>query len=183
MPEAAVRLRPATVEDAATMAEIHVGAWQTAFRGIVPDELLNALRPEEIVVRYREPLAANDAAAQRFTVAVSDRAVIGLVRCAATRDGDEDPACVGEVRSLYVRPRYWRQGVGRRLLHAAIEQLVADGFDTATLWTLTASKQARAFYEALGWRLDGAVTEWEGVPRVRYRAQLSAANSVAGPAT
>ena len=51
--------------------------------------------------------------------------------------------------------------MGRTLLHAAVEGLAADGFDTATLWTLADSEAARAFYEALGWRPDGAVSVWE----------------------
>lgn len=47
MPAEAVRLRRATVADAAAIAEISVRAWQTAFRGIVPDERLDAMRVEQ----------------------------------------------------------------------------------------------------------------------------------------
>ena len=74
--------------------------------------------------------------------------------------------------------------MGRRLLHAAIAELAADGFETATLWTLADSEASRAFYEAQGWRTDGAVVEWEdwdGVPLVRYRKRLPAAGSGSDP--
>jgi len=94
----AVRLRAATVADAAAMAEAHVRAWQTAFRGIVP----------------------------------------------------------------------------------------ADGYDTATLWTLAACESTRAFYEAQGWWTDGVVTPWEdwdGVPLVRYCMTLPTANPKSAPRT
>lgn len=179
-----MRLRPATVADAAAMAEAHVRAWQTAFRGIVPDERLDALRVERSADRFRKKLAPAESASQRFVVAVSDGTVLGFVGFGTTRDEDVDSARVGEVHGLYVHPKHWRRGVGRRLLHAAVEGLAADGFETATLWTLADSEASRAFYEAQGWRTDGTVVEWEdwdSVPLVRYRIRLPADGSGSDP--
>ncbi len=181
-PANAVRLRAATVADAEAIAEAHARAWQTAFRGIVPDELLDALRPEVSADRHRERLTSENPAGHPYVVAECDRTVIGFVGFGATRD--EDAARVGEVRALYVHPAHWRRGVGRRLLHAAMEEMAADGFDTATLWTLADSEQSRAFCEALGWCTDGAVVEWEdwdGVPLVRYRTRLPMSDSGSDP--
>ena len=180
----AVHLRPATVADAAAIAEIHVRAWQTAFRGIVSDDRLDTLRVERGVNRYRQKLAPAEAAKQRFVVAESGDAVLGFVGFGTTRDEDVDPARVSEVHGLYVHPNHWRRGVGRRLLHAAVEELATDGFEAATLWTLADSEASRAFYEAQGWRTDGAIVEWEdwdGVPLVRYRKTLPAAGSGSDP--
>ena len=170
-----MRLRPATVADAAAIAEVHVRAWQTAFRGIVSDDRLDAMRVERGVNRFRQKLAPAQSANQRFVVAESGDTVLGFVGFGTTRDEDEDPTRTAEVRGLYVHPEHWRRGVGRRLLHAAVAELAADGFETVTLWTLADSEASRAFYEALGWRTDGAVRAWEdwdGVPLVRYRAEL-----------
>ena len=172
-----MRLRPATAADAEAIAEVHVRAWQTAFRGVVPDERLDAMRVERGDSRFREYLAPAASTGHRFVVAESARAVLGFVGFGTTRDEDADPARVAEVRGLYVHPAHWRRGVGRRLLHAAVEELAADGFETATLWTLAESEASRAFYEAQGWRPDGTVTAWEdwdGVPLVRYRIRLPA---------
>ena len=179
----AVHLRAATVADSAAIAEINVCAWQTAFRGIVADERLDSMRAKQRAARFREYLAPAESADQRFVVAVSDRAVIGFVGFGATRDEDEDPAHVGEVRGLYVHPAQWRRGVGRQLLHAAVENLADDGYCSATLWTLADSEASRAFYEALGWRTDGTVSVWEdreGLQLVRYRTELSIAGSGSG---
>lgn len=170
-----MQLRAATVADAAAIAEIHVRAWQTAFRGIVPDDRLDALRVEQRTDRFRQHLAPAESANQRFILAVSGGAALGFVGFGTTRDEDVDPARVAEVHGLYVHPAHWRRGVGRRLLQAAIDELAADGYDTATLWTLAACEPTRAFYEAQGWCTDGVVTaweDWEGVPLVRYRMTL-----------
>ena len=93
---------------------------------------------------------------------------------------------MGEVRGLYVHPAQWRRGVGRQLLHAAVENLADDGFCSATLWTLADSEASRAFYEALGWRTDGTVSvweDWEGLQLVRYRTRLPVAEPESGPAS
>ena len=180
----AVHLRPATEADAAAIAEVHVRAWQTAFRGIVSDDRLDAMRVERGVDRFRQKLAPAESANQRFVVAGSGDTVLGFVGFGTTRDEDVDPTLTAEVRGLYVHPTHWRRGVGRRLLHAAVGELAADGFETATLWTLADSEASRAFYEAQGWRTDGAIVEWEdwdGVPLVRYRKTLPAAGSGSDP--
>ena len=181
----AVRLRPATVADAAAIAEVHLRAWQTAFRGIVSDDRLDAMRVERGVDRFRRKLAPADSAGQRFVVAESGDTVLGFVGFGTTRDEDVDPARVSEVHGLYVHPKHWRRGVGRRLLHAAVAELAGDGFKTATLWTLADSEASRAFYEAQGWRTDGEIVEWEdwdGVPLVRYRIDLPQADPREGAA-
>ncbi len=179
-----MRLRPAAVADAAAIAEVHVRAWQTAFRGIVSDERLDAMRVERGVDRFRQKLAPAESAHQRFIIAESGDTVLGFVGFGTTRDEDVEPARTAEVRGLYVHPEHWRRGVGRRLLHAAVAELAADGFETVTLWTLADSEASRAFYEAQGWRTDGVVVEWEdweGVRRVRYCKTLPAGGSGSDP--
>ena len=166
------------------MAEVHVRAWQSAFRGIVPDERLDALRVERSADRFRGYLAPAEAADQRFILAVSGDTALGFVGFGTTRDEDVDSARVAEVRGLYVHPAHWRRGVGRRLLGAAVDALAADGFEAATLWTLADSEASRAFYEAQGWRTDGVVTPWEdwdGVPLVRYCMTLPTGEPEAAP--
>ena len=181
-----VQLRAATVADAAAIAAVHVPAWQSAFRGLVSDERLDSMRVEQGADRFRQYLAPAEPTGQRFVVAVSGGTVLGFVGFGTTRDEDVDPARVAEVQGLYVHPMHWRRGVGRRLLHAAVTELAADGFDTATLWTLAESEVSRAFYEAQGWCTDGVVTAWEdwdGVPLVRYRTGLPMADPGAGPSS
>jgi GNAT superfamily N-acetyltransferase len=103
--------------------------------------------------------------------------LVGFANLCPTRDNDQDPACVGEVASFYVSPEVWGQGVGRVLMEASCETLTAAGFATATLWVLDSNARAIGFYQALGWRDDGAVKDdvMGGVQirDLRYRRTLA----------
>jgi GNAT superfamily N-acetyltransferase len=79
----------------------------------------------------------------------------------------------GELYALNVHPDHWRGGIGTALLqyvHAGLEDL---GFRNAILWMHPGNERARRFYEARGWRDDGAERDIEifgiTVPITRYR--------------
>jgi GNAT superfamily N-acetyltransferase len=83
---------------------------------------------------------------------------------------------VGEVRSFFVSPSAWRQGVGAALMAVVLEELTGLGFEQATLWSFEDNARANAFYERQGFERDGTTrTEevWAHVPEVRYRRTLS----------
>ena len=44
-------VRTAQPDDAAAVAEVHVRAWQAAYRGLMADEFLDSLRPEDRAAR------------------------------------------------------------------------------------------------------------------------------------
>jgi ribosomal protein S18 acetylase RimI-like enzyme len=55
-------------------------------------------------------------------------------------------------------------GIGRALLHHALQVRHGRGYKQAMLWVLESNARAREFYEAAGWTPDGAVKidEWPG---------------------
>ena len=83
---------------------------------------------------------------------------------------------MGEIYRFFVAPERWGEGVGQALMARALEQLRADGFPEALLWVHVDNPRARRFYEAGGWRLDGAAKEQEPFGRpvkmVLYRISL-----------
>jgi hypothetical protein len=55
---------------------------------------------------------------------------------------------------------------------SALEHLCHDGYREAVLWTLANYGRGQRFYEAMGWKADGALRD-EG-RQVRYRRELPA---------
>ena len=165
-------VREATPADAEAVAVVHVRSWQAAYAGVLPDEFLAEL---EIVPRrnlWEREIAGSDGSVPAVLVAETSTAVVGFVHVRATRDDDAADVPTGEVTSIYVDPGHWSEGVGQALLTAAESRLRESGFQRATLWVLVDNDRARRFYEAAGWRPDGAEKDAvvAGVPvrEIRY---------------
>jgi GNAT superfamily N-acetyltransferase len=108
-------------------------------------------------------------------VVEDDGELVGVSACGESRDEDVDDS-VGEIRSFFVAPGRWGGGVGRVLMEGALDSLRRRGYAIATVWSFTDNERANAFYEALGFELDGAEEPtdepWAFLPGVRYRRAL-----------
>lgn len=60
----------------------------------------------------------------------------------------------GELDGLFVDPGHWRQGIGRTLVEAAVHEARRRGL---SLVTVIAGRQAQAFYEKCGFRVEEEV--------------------------
>jgi len=170
-PTGAVTVRSATVGDAPALGRVHVRAWRAAYRGQMPDDYLDGLRPEEREAGWERGLR-RDRARDPVLVAERDGRVVGF---AVVRAAD-DPEGAGELAAINVDPDHWGTGAGRALLAAAQTELARLGHLEAVLWVLPGNHRARRFYEVAGWEDDGArrTSEVLGVvvPEVRYRRRL-----------
>jgi GNAT superfamily N-acetyltransferase len=168
---AEVRVRRATEADVRAVATVHVASWREGYAHVFPRDRLAALSLDE-----REMLARNVLARpERGTLLVAevDGAVVGFASAGAAFDPGIE---AGEVYAIYVAPEHWGHGVGRALMERALQLLAERGFEQAVLWVLDDNPRARRFYEAGGWRLDGARRKGEhlGVhtEELRYRIDV-----------
>lgn len=144
-------VRPATESDAEDIARVHVETWKVAYREQVPDEYLEGLAVDDRVGLWRTTLENGE------TVLVSElsQEVVGFCHIVPSRDRDAANE-TGEITSLYVHPDAWRNGVGWALAKRGMTEGIGRGYQDLTLWVLASNVGARAFYEALGFRADGA---------------------------
>jgi ribosomal protein S18 acetylase RimI-like enzyme len=169
---AALRIRSATTDDARRIAEVHVGSWRHAYRGMLPDAFLERRSADDREETWRGELAdeATDA-----LVAEDEGRIVGFTSFGKSRDGDASER-TAEVLTIYVEPSTMGRGVGRELLAATTASLRDRGFERATLWVLEANERARRFYERAGWRWDGSVDRHDfdcaNEPVVRYTVEL-----------
>ena len=86
--------------------------------------------------------------------------------CVAVREMDNGDC---EIKRLYVRPEYRREGVGRRLVETAIRFARELGYARMLLDTLPAMTEAQSLYQSLGFvEIDGYYAN--PVEGVRYLA-------------
>lgn len=148
----ALTIRTATVEDAIEMAYVHVRAWQSAYRGLLPDVHLDGLRAQERASRYS--LAATGSKAPETILAVDGGAIRGFASIGPSRDADVPAA--GELCALYIDPPHWQEGIGSLLMAHGYRRLRARGFEKAILWLLVGNERAERFYRNDGWTPDGS---------------------------
>lgn len=168
-------MRRAVPEDASAIAQIHVRSWQVAYRGLVPDDVLDGLSVAQRERFWRGASAAGQEAVAVFVGAV-DEEVVGFCAVAAPSRDEDAAATVAEIGAIYVDPRMWRNGVGKALMDAALAELRADGWRSVTLWVLAENHPARQFYARFRFACDGAETRHarSGQTEIRLRASLEA---------
>ena len=148
-----MQIRRAHESDAPALARVHVDSWQVAYRGLVPDSHLQRFTYKRREDAFRKSLATG---AEETYLIEDQGAALGILTVGACRDADIDTALVGEIWGIYVSPAHWRAGIGKRLLDEGESILGSRGYALAVLWVLAGNAQARAFYEATGYRTDGA---------------------------
>jgi len=147
-----VLIREARSEDARRIAEIHVRAWQEAYRGLMPDDFLAGLSVDARAERWRETLARGD----RTVIVAEDGGIVtGWAIGGESRDGDAPPR-TAEVYAINIDPGAWRRGAGRLLMQDASARFRSAGYDRVTLWVLERNEAARRFYSTLGFTADAA---------------------------
>lgn len=172
-------IRKAVVSDAEVISAVHVASKQAAYRGLVPASILSELSAPQANAerqeRWRKVLASDEV---DVFVAELDGQVVGFVSSGTTHDNEGFQKATGEIYAIYVSSDQQRAGIGRGLIGAALRGLEKRGFSEATLWTALPS--ARSFYEAVGFRLDGAEKVsplvrgyYLQVTDVRYRCNLA----------
>lgn len=140
--------RSAQEDDMESIAEIKVGGWQTAYRGIVDEGYLDAMSAREQAARLKTyPLAS-------FLVAEKGGNVVGFCRISEGSLADGvTPGC--EIREIYIRPDIKRQGIGTKLFEYTVKELKHRGYKIMRLDVFEENAGARRFYEKMGGRMKG----------------------------
>ncbi|WP_082013765.1 GNAT family N-acetyltransferase [Microbacterium hominis] len=139
-----LRVRSASVDDARSIAEVHVRAWREAYARQLPADLLAGLRVEPRAERWAAIIADD---VTNVHVAEIDGRLVGWATASDGRD-DDRPA-LRELEGIYVLAQHHGTGAGQLLLDAAI----AAG--DAYLWMMDDNPRAEAFYRRNGFVRDG----------------------------
>jgi ribosomal protein S18 acetylase RimI-like enzyme len=161
------------------IADVHVRSWQAAYRGILPDEMLDALSVTEREASWIAILG--ERGSHRLTlVAECDGNLAGFCSIATPSRDIDTGERTAEIGALYVDPAHWRRGVGNAVLGGALDELGRRRCREVVLWVLPENRPALAFYERFGFEIEEGVEKLEersGRPVIRLRASLPPASS------
>ena len=156
--------------DAAGIASVHISSWQSAYRGLVSDSVLDAMSLVRRAQAWYEILSARQSTT---LVADLEGSVVGFADFGPARDADLNPRSHAELYALYVHPAQWSRGFGFRLWSRMRSLLRTTDFSTLVVWVLEANQRGRSFYERQGCQLDAHARKlWrpqtEALVEVRY---------------
>lgn len=138
-------IRKATSSDLVGVAQVHVDSWQTSYRGLIPDRVLDDLSYSIKEKMWQDYLLHGGI--NYLHVAEDEGKVVGFVAFGENRR--KNKKYQGEISALYILEGYQRQGLGSRLVKSAVQQLKEDGINSMIIWVL-AENPAVEFYRSLG---------------------------------
>ncbi|MFD2262718.1 GNAT family N-acetyltransferase [Lacibacterium aquatile] len=142
---ASLAFRLAQIADADVIARIQTDGWRDAYRGLMPDRLLDGPLLEDHCLLWRRLLASGSDPMP--LLALGGGAEVGFCAMGKSRSGLPYET---EVFALYIDTAWHRVGVGRRLMRASAIRAREAGSGSLMLWTLARNARARAFYQRLG---------------------------------
>lgn len=137
-----MKVRKAVKEDSAIVGEVHSKAWKSAYRGIFPDEYIDADTAAKRTAEFLESI--KDSKCTYFLLEEADQAA-GIVK---TREDDDSL----EIESIYFLEEYRGKGIGGQFMDYI---KTYKHFDSIFLWVLEDNAKARRFYENNGFVLTG----------------------------
>jgi ribosomal protein S18 acetylase RimI-like enzyme len=143
-----ITIRPAKTEDAPAIARVHIASWQTSYRGLVPDDVLDNPSYERRLGYWEQVIGGVEALHFVYVAENERREVVGFTSGGQSRE--EALPYAGELYTLYLLESYKRQGLGTRLFRAAIDRFVAEGLASMMLWVFVENTPGRQFYEKSG---------------------------------
>lgn len=140
-------IRPALRSDAAEIAQVQQESWEQAYQNIVPKGIpLRAVKAR--IAIWQERIEEDPC---HTLLAEHDGALVGFLYWNQEKPGS------AHLRSLYLHPLFWRQGIGSQLLQQAEQDMRRAGFSRLGLWVLQGNVRAERFYQHHGFRYDGRV--------------------------
>ena len=132
-----------TPEEIEGKSLVHWQTWREAYDDLLPAEFQETMTLERcrfFSQKYPE----------NTLIAMDGKKVVGFISYGNFRD---ETIQAGEIIALYVLKDYYGKGVSKQLMHAAFVAL--DQFSEIYLWVLKDNKRAIAFYQKMGFTVDG----------------------------
>ena len=142
-------LREATLDDAEGIARAHTDSWQTSYRGILPDTVLDRIDVGQRA-ETRRRILRDRSIYQLVAYDVTHGDIVGFCDAGPSR---RHVPYAGELYAIYIVQRAKRYGLGQEMFERVQAWLVRESMRSMIVWVLDNNHHARRFYEAMGGRM------------------------------
>lgn len=141
-----ITIRKAYPTDAYTLVQIQDLVWKKEFYDVLPNGILMEMnrKIEQRIEHLKQQIEENN----RIFVALDDDKIIGYVFYARTSNVVYNEAA--EIRSIYILPKYQRQGIGTNLMQQVVQEIKKLGFSSLIVYSPIPSKCVSFFLKLKG---------------------------------
>ena len=176
-----VSVRPASPTDAAEIARVQLVTWRTAYRSVLPTQVLDDWDGEQAEAAWRSAVTDPPTRAHGVLIARERSEVVGFAAFGPPDLSPEEHASpdgpTTDIAALLVEPRWGRRGHGSRLLAAVADLARETGARRLQMWVPAEDQVSAGFLETAGWDRDGWVRTLDAgtgtVAMHRWHALLS----------
>lgn len=141
-------IREAEDRDAEGIARAHTESWQTSYRGILPDTVLDRIDVGQRV-ETRKKILRDRSVFQLVAYDLTHGDIVGFCDAGPSR---RHVPFAGEVYAIYLMHHAKRHGLGQEMWQQVSKHFREHGMASMIVWVLDNNHHARRFYEAMGGR-------------------------------
>ena len=141
-------VREAQLADAEAIARAHTESWQSSYRGILPDTVLDRIDVGQRADSRRRILA-DRSIYQLVAYDVTHGDIVGFCDAGPPR---RHMPYAAEIYAIYMIHRAKRHGLGQEMFERVQQHVASRGGRSLIIWVLENNHHARGFYEAMGGR-------------------------------
>jgi GNAT superfamily N-acetyltransferase len=151
-------VREATLDDAEGIARAHTASWQTSYRGILPDTVLDRIDVGQRA-ETRRRILRDRSIHQLVAYDVTHGDIVGFCDAGPAR---RHVPYAGELYAIYFVDRAKRYGLGQEMIERVQAYFAREAMRSMIVWVLDNNHHARRFYEAMGGRMGSRLQSTVG---------------------
>jgi len=169
---AKLTIRKALPNDANDFTNCGISCWQSAYKGIVPDQFLSNMSAEREQRTKKHRIAIANSNDCIYYCVMHNEKMVGILVLNKNRNGNTPD--IGEIWAIYLLEECRGKGHGKELLDFEINELKSFGCKKIFLWVFEKNYRARRFYEKHGFGFTGKTREVDkyGKPLVQLEYEL-----------
>ncbi len=137
------------------IARVHVDCWRTTYKGIVPDEKLDAMSYVTSGEKWRNFFCKTQGPGLKNTVLLAKKDNITVGFCAGgevRKFSKRTGGYKGEIKAIYILKEHQKKGIGRKFLQYFEEIFRKKEIFSYIIWVLK-DNGSKNFYRKLGGKL------------------------------
>ncbi|MCX6824962.1 MAG: GNAT family N-acetyltransferase [candidate division SR1 bacterium] len=161
-------IRKATIEDIPEMARINAECWKHNYKGIIAQNILDAISVEEKKVRWTSNFEERQKTAVMYVKEI-DGKIAGFI--GGSKNNDATVPYENEITMVYVDVAQQGKKIGKELFERLLEDEKFVHCASFFLRTLRDNMQSNSFYKKMGGKMFGYKEHKSGAMEVGYYRQ------------